>query len=286
MSRNPYHAEDGKPVLKPSVFVFIDVLGYTDLIASAERNNSQVALLGRLHEALFEGRKILDDRASLSIDHTLRGAKDLYVLKAFTDNIVIAVPIRHGDAEVELGSLFFKLGYFQLAMSLKGFFIRGAVSVGNACVDDVTVFGEALTQAYLGESTQARDPRIIFTESAVAAVKKHLAYYGCSDFAPQADHILCDADGQWFLNYLDCILVAENEVGPYVEELLQHKEAVERKLEEFQSNPPIFSKYAWVANYHNYFCDLHDRHFSNEHKIDSELFRAKPRSIVRSKRSA
>jgi hypothetical protein len=61
---------------------------------------------------------------------------------------------------------------------------------------------------------------------------------------------------------------------------MQHKLAVEAKLTEFKDNPPIFSKYVWVASYHNFFCDLYREYFSDEYKIDPDLFRAKPKSIV------
>ena len=60
-----------------------------------------------------------------------------------------------------------KLMNFQFSMSVRGFFVCGAISIGNAFIDDIVVFGDALTEAYLGESKLARDPRIILTEKAV-----------------------------------------------------------------------------------------------------------------------
>lgn len=118
------------------------------------------------------------------------------------------------------------------------------------------------------------------TETTQKFVKKHLEYYGSSRFAPQASALLQDSDGQWFLNYLDWVLMAEDEVGPFYDEFMRHKSAVESKLSRYKNNPQIFSKYAWVAGYHNFFCDLHSRHFSLEHKIETELFRATPKLIV------
>jgi len=74
--------------------------------------------------------------------------KDRYALKAFTDNIVISWPV-HDDAETEFGSAFFKLASFQFNMVTDGFFIRGALSVGDAYVDEVAVFGRALSEAHI-----------------------------------------------------------------------------------------------------------------------------------------
>ena len=94
-------------------------------------------------------------------------------------------------------------------------------------------------------------------------------------------NFLVDSDGQWFINYLDCVLMAESEHGPFYDEFELHKIAVEKRLAQYKDNPPIFSKYSWVAaGYHNFFSDLHPDYFSDEHRINTELFRALPRLIV------
>ncbi|PER43291.1 hypothetical protein CN472_25250 [Bacillus thuringiensis] len=37
--------------------------------------------------------------------------------------------------------------------------------------------------------------------------------------------------------------------------LAQHKQVVEKKLEEYKDDSKLLDKYGWVANYHNYFCE-------------------------------
>jgi hypothetical protein len=279
MSRNPYETDGAAPSLQRSVFVFMDILGYADQIKSAEQAGTQQELLGRLHQALSEARSWLESKYEDIPEMAKLLPKDFYALKAFTDNIVIGWPIR-SDAEIETGSAFSKVADFQFVMATKGFFVRGALSIGDAYIDDIVVFGDALTQAYIGESKLARDPRIILMESAVSAVKQHLQYYSSSNWAPQVRVLLRDSDGQWFVNYLDCLLIAEDEAGPFYDELLSHKAAVEEKLNVHKNNPPIFSKYAWVAGYHNYFCDMHPNFFTDEYKINAELFKASPKLIT------
>ena len=276
MTHNPYKDNSNNPELKESVFVFMDILGYREMIEEALKTNTSQNLLLNLHQALIEGREYLE-RDSEFIREFVK--KDLHVLKAFTDNIVIGIPIRD-DGEMELGDAFGKVAEFQLHMVLQGFFLRGAISIGKAFIDDIAVFGDALNQSYLGESTLARDPRIILTESAVNAVDQHLGYYGRKRFAPQVRDLLKDADGQIFVNYLDMILIAEEENGPFYEHLIKHKDVIEKKLKHYKNTPPIFAKYSWVAGYHNFFCDFHKRHFSEKHKINTELFRAQPSLIV------
>ena len=53
-------------------------------------------------------------------------------MRAFTDNIVIGYPIRgRGDAESELVTIFRNLSYFQMKLTMDGFFVRGAIAVGE-----------------------------------------------------------------------------------------------------------------------------------------------------------
>jgi hypothetical protein len=277
MSRNPYHDGDDEPKLRRSVFVFMDILGYREMIRQSERDGTEQEIHRALHRALASARKVLEDD---DIHPALKNfaQKDFFALKAFTDNIVIGWPI-HFDGESEFGSAFSRLAMFQFEMAMNGYFIRGGLSVRPAYIDEISVFGSALTEAHDAESSLARDPRIVLTTSAVEVAQKHLTYYSTPSHAPHARDILKDSDGQWFLNYLECVLIAEDERGPFYGELLRHKRAVEEKLAAFKAYPHIWSKYAWVASYHNYFCGLNKHYFNAEHQIDVDLFRAGPSLI-------
>lgn len=85
-------------------------------------------------------------------------------------------------------------------------------------------------------------------------------------------------DGQIFLNYLESIMIAEHEYGPYSDELLKHKASVETNLEKYLGNPPLWSKYSWVATYHNFFCEQYS-YFNDEHRIDSGKYQMTPARI-------
>jgi hypothetical protein len=202
-SRNPYVRTGTEPALMPSVVAYVDILGYREMALKAEREKKELEFLRTLHQAFSNTQKWLRGG-----DLPLKiGLKDFYAFRAFTDNVVIGYPIGgRGDAEAELGSIFLKLGIFQFEMTVAGFFVRGAISIGDVYIDDIVVFGKGFTEAYEGESRLARDPRIVLTASATEAVKKHLEYYYEPRFAWQYQDIYRDSDGQLFLNYLDCIL--------------------------------------------------------------------------------
>ena len=268
MSRNPYRRNGGPPRLRRSVFALVDILGYGDLIETARARDDQQGLLETLHGALSSSRKWLDDRDSPEWSRTYVG-EDRFSLKAFTDNIAIGWPIvrPRRDGEGELGAAFGDLAPFQLTMVNEGFFVRGAVSVGDVYVDEIAVFGEALLEAYRGERELARDPRIVLTESAKRRARTHVGYYRDRHESPQNRVLVRDTDGQWFLNYLDAILVPG--MDPFFHELERHKASVQSRLDEYGRKPAIFSKYSWTAGYHNYFCDLHG---FQDYRIDVDAF--------------
>ena len=268
VSRNPYERDGQPPRLQHSVFAFVDILGYQDLICGTQGQESQQDLLGQLHNTLSSSREWLDN-GNLPEELQASGEKDHFALKAFTDNIAIGWPINNRDGEMELGFAFGDLAAFQLAMANAGFFVRGAISVGKVYVDEIAVFGDALMESYRGESSLARDPRIVLTQSACQSVRNHLRYYGNGHHAPQNRDVIRDTDGQWFLNYLDSILIAEDAHGPFFDELEKHRASVQAKLDKYRQSPPIFAKYSWTAGYHNFFCDLHS---FQDYKINLDSF--------------
>jgi hypothetical protein len=249
----------------------MDILGYSKLVAEAREGGTMPEALEAIHRALNRSRSRMGDydprRGSAA-----PGEMDLYALKCFTDNITIGWPIR-GDAENELSSALYMLAGFQMQMIMAGLFLRGAVSVGTCYMDEFVVFGEALIDAYDGEAKAARDPRVIMTTSVVNRFKNH---YDTYVYPRYNQFLLCDADGQWFVNYLQALM---SKRSPY-QELLAHKSMIEQKLVRYQADPTIWSKYAWVAAYHNYFCKLHRSYFSDEYRIDVEGHRGSPGTIV------
>jgi hypothetical protein len=284
--RNPYLTDDDKPVLKSSVVAFVDILGYKSSTDNAHKEGKSQAFLNKLHQALLSGYQRLDEcdengEKIIPVDSEPLNRifkKDIYKMSAFTDNIVIGYPI-HKDAENELESIFSALAYFQLEMVNQGFFIRGAISIGDIYMDELTVFGHGLLESYNAETKDAINPRIILTKSAQDKVKDNIEKLhtdedadGRKAFNPKkSSHwqdLYKDKDGRFFLNYLDTIRIGED--NEYFIALLEdHKRIMEEKLQEHRDDS-FFPKYVWSANYHNYFCDQFSEFV--EHKIDLSLF--------------
>ncbi len=269
---DPYRPDPtAEPELLPSALGFVDLLGYSERIKKA-------TLPGEANKELLIIKNALD-RAKYWVREDSGFGRRLHRTRFFSDCFVIGIPITReiSEGEPELGDLFFSLALVQYEMAANGIFLRGAISVGPVFIDDDLIFGEALLEATEAERSITRDPRIILTPSAANRTKDHLRWYGDPATSPQNHALLLDTDGQIFIDYLSqSILIAEEEGGPFFDELLVHRDRVVEKLERYRTNPTVWAKYAWVASYHNWFCSQYNHYFDPSYKVSQEVLRLGP----------
>ena len=148
---NPYFADNGKPTLRRSFCVFMDLFGLAEHIATTFSDGKGQLALDRFYQVFTQQLKATFNRE-------VEGKNRSWEVKVFTNNIVLGYAFDSWHAEPELALVFDKVGIYQLFMTLKGFFVRGAISVGDLFLDENTAFGPALLEAHELESTRARDP--------------------------------------------------------------------------------------------------------------------------------
>lgn len=248
---NPY--SDGKRVnVLNSAVVYLDILG----VKAALRSGTSLARQRRDATAL---RRALDRCWPELVP---RHEEDLSLLKAsaFTDNVVVGIPIRADLAfeEGDLGSALLQVAAFQLEMVLCGYPLRGAIDVGALYLDDQMAWGTGLLKSYAAEQEHALEPRVILTRSALKLVYKHLRYYGQVEESPHFLELLIDRDGRPFINYLEASDVGDG-FGPEPSDIVKHRKVVLNGLEKYRGDRAIHSKFVWMAHYHNYFCSLYRR---------------------------
>jgi hypothetical protein len=237
--------EAGKPIHKTSYCAFLDVLGFSERIKDSFKEKKGNRLLRTFHTILSKRIKALKADTSDSL---------LY-FKSFTDNIIFAHPRFSDDMESEFGFILLALSEYQFDMAQHGFFIRGGLSVGDLFVDENSVYGPALLEAYHLESKVAVNPAVVLSDDVMGLVLSHLKFYH-GDFAPQNRAVLVNSDGRFFINYLaECIVDGHDSEEVAWSALRTHKKHVEAALKEYQQVPAIFAKFAWLASYHNCFCD-------------------------------
>ena len=251
--------------LKPSLCASLDVLGFQDEILRAYDEKRERKLLREVEETLKSAADHLEEIHARN--------PQILTLKFFTDNIVIGYlyvtpsPISGLDHLCEL------LADFQLSMACKGLFIRGGISVGTLASDERMVFGNCLIEAHKLEAKWARNPRVILDK----CFEKQNGF----DVNMSVSRLMRDVDDFLFVNYLSALIELKSTAPPPFsrlnEERLQiHKNQVERLLEEKRHDPHVWSKYFWVANYHDAFCDQVQR---KQYKINESLLRAHPVSL-------
>ena len=140
-------------------------------------------------------------------------------------------------------------------MALKGFFIRGGLAVDQLFMDENSVYGAGLLEAYRLESSVAVNPVVVLCDKTMKLVDKHIRYYA-GESAPQMRHVLRGPDGRYFLNYLtECIVEGADQEYLDAKSLRQHRNRIQSALKAYSAVPAVFSKFSWLAAYHNYFCD-------------------------------
>lgn len=168
----------------------------------------------------------------------------------FSDTLVVATPAEDPARAVDL--LIGDAAQLQQALTARGFFVRGGLSLGLFSVGDGLIFGPALVEAYELDSRHALHPRIVLSKEAEAV-------------APRNTGLMRDGDGHVFVNYLDRLLELVD--GPDAD-LEAHAEQVTRRLLDHRGNRRIWEKYRWAAEYHNAF--LAENGLSGASPVDAD----------------
>ncbi|WP_045443739.1 hypothetical protein [Citrobacter sp. S-77] len=254
---------NGKPIHRKSYCAFLDVLGFSARTSASYINGTEDTLLAEFHHILTESLSSLEEDTDESM---------LY-FKSFTDNVVLAHPDFSSEMESEFGLILYPIREYQFKMALNGFFIRGGLAVGQLFMDKNSVYGAALLESYRLESNVAVNPIVVLCDDTMKLVDEHLKYYA-KGVAPQLRDVLKGPDGRYFINYLmECII--DGMYGQHLDtnSLILHKQQIEKALKNYATIPTVFSKFAWLASYHNYFCDMISKHpeYDDTMKISSNL---------------
>jgi len=255
-----------------SFVAFVDILGVREMM-SRGNDGERSALLSRLRAAYDAALPELREQIGV-------GTPSSGTVTSFTDNIVVTHPLWPAPGtttEQSAGAIVVALAYFQMDMLLHGFFVRGGIDIGTVYVDRDMVFGEALLRAYDAERTIARDPRIVFTTQARDNYLLTMESYGKLVDTPHHAFALVDSDDISFVNYLTIALTETDDGYPDEGTVARHRDATVQALSEHRSHPYVWSKYRWVANYHNMMVKQY--RLSKGLRIPASSLHAAPRHI-------
>jgi hypothetical protein len=256
----PYLDSHGKPRLRTSVAGFVDVLGFSRYSTAAGSLEESQQILNRVADAIHESRAFVRS----TFDNQPMANPSHWALKFFSDNLVFGFPA-DGDVAGQVQAARFAIHcvqHYQLHMALRGFFVRGGMTLGPICLTDEIIFGASLIESYILESKSSIVPRVILTkplEELVAQSTQPGPHGG-------GDAICRDIDGWWFVNYLQA---AQHPGGIDWQLIERHKQSVLESLTKTTEHD-VLPKFGWSCRYHNVFCHwhCHDPEFHERFRID------------------
>ena len=241
---------------------YADILGFVAMTERALESGTGTEFLQRIKGSLATAY----DKVHQT--QTLDGmVPSIFDMKVFTDNIVVAYPVRDPNSvgEPELATLLMLFAQVQAGLAADGFFLRGGIAAGEHYQDEDIVYGDALLEAVRLDKSGG-PPRLVIGQSVEPLILEHLSWYGGGP-APHYEELLEDpSDERLFVNYLKMVVFDDFPDGPIHCQLLSaHRENVLRGLQEHESDSQVRPKYEWLATYHNYVC----RTFASRYPLPS-----------------
>lgn len=228
----PFSDANGEAVLRPCALLFLDILGVREMATGSEAGKK----LADLRTAL---RRPLGD--FLSPDSPWPAA-------FFSDTLVMVDPISEKmRTHLTLVGLAVQASWIQVNLAAAGFFVRGALTLGKAHLEDALLFGPALVEAYELERKAAVNPRILLSPIAVKAMKEGMAAEG----QEEGGYFRVEQDGTVFIDYLDILIDDPSDPVPFLE---IHRDMVRTQLAATRRDARKWDKYRWVADYHDSYC--------------------------------
>lgn len=177
-------------------------------------------------------------------------------MKFFTDNMVVAYPLpqpedHHGEPQLALSTIFTTFSLVQIILARYGFFLRGAIAIGQHFQDDDIVYGDAFLEAE-GLDRSGEPPRLVIAPSLEPLILEELEHPSGCCFLRR--WLLEDPqDHRIYLNYLRGAcpeFPPEFHSGTFA----VHWAWVSYYLQKYRSDRSVWQKYEWIAGYHNYVC--------------------------------
>lgn len=169
-----------------SIFAFLDLLGVKESIKYD--NGEFLDKLGKIYDSTLRRYK-----SECNIKF-----RDIIRTKIFSDNIVFECKINDGDGFEEFCQIAFITAILQEELLKNNLLLRGAITKGDSFLDDVLVFGKALSEAYLLEDKFALYPRVIISKELVKIVSSKIL-----SVSPITYMCVVDRDGEYYIDYLN-----------------------------------------------------------------------------------
>ncbi|BFG69813.1 hypothetical protein KACHI17_06940 [Sediminibacterium sp. KACHI17] len=256
------------------LIAFIDILGFKDIVKQSETDSSKIELIYLVLEYLKDWEKtekwdlkfleIEEDAQKKGVSNfDLRGKTNI---TSFSDSIVVSVSVDSNINEMA-STLIVNLAYIGTVLLEKGILFRGGLTIGNIIhIDNGTVFGQGLIDAFMLETRSAKYPRIILSDKLL----KELNYPLETKRSRYPYHQYLDRfeDGCVGFHQLIYYQVIESwtEITPELlaESLRKVRKVIINGLDVSFENVEVFEKYKWLKDQYNKLIILSDYDFETK----------------------
>jgi len=256
------------------LIAFIDILGFKDIVKQSEADTSKIELIYSVLSYLKDWEKTEKwDLKFIEIEESAqyKGVSNFDIrgktnTTSFSDSIVVSLKVDNNVNEMA-STLIVNLAYIGTVLLEKGILFRGGLTIGNIIhIDNGTVFGQGLIDAFMLETRSAKFPRIVLSDKLLSQLnypittKRHRYPY----------HQYLDRfeDGCVGFHQLIYYQVIENwtEMTPELltESLRKVRKVIVDGLDSSFEKPEVFEKYYWLKEQYNKLIILSDFDFDTK----------------------
>lgn len=235
-----------------ALIAYLDILGYSDLVASGEYANVYYAAI---NTSISRWRQFVErhkyDLGKIVQQHvTLEIMSDAFIV-TLDQQAALSESESENTKQIILMIFFTLISYLvqDCTRAIKHLF-RGAIVKGQhyrrnfeSLEGGTFIFSKALYEAYYLERNIAHVPRILVDKSVLEGVDISLL---CKESRPDRE-LLRDDDGFYHLNIYGSMF-DDTALAPILQEVAS---IVRANIEQGNAQPNHRQKYVWFANYHN-----------------------------------
>lgn len=256
------------------LIAFIDILGFKDIVKQSETDTSKIELIYSVLEYLKDWEKTEKwDLKFVEIEESaqykgvnnfdLRGKTNT---TTFSDSIVVSVKVDDNVNEMA-STLIVNLAYIGTVLLEKGILFRGGLTIGNIIhVDNGTVFGQGLIDAFMLETRSAKYPRIVLSDKLLNELNYPIETKRNS--YPYHQYLDRYDDGCVGFHQLIYYQVIESwtEMTPELltESLSKVRKVIINGLDSSFEKPEVFEKFKWLKEQYNKLIILNDFDFETK----------------------
>ena len=216
------------------IILFLDFLGFKEIVENTVTDDNRLQSLLKAIDQLYDiGKENADLYKTRSIT-------------TFSDSVVLSYAIHEQSA---VFYLLLDIAFAIIDLAIRGYLVRGAVTVGDLIHTSRYLVGPAMVSAYEMESKLAKAPRVLIDRKLISIARKsHAEQHDGEHEARYVQSFMTkDDDGHYYVNYVSwksVVATTGMDDDNYPSYLRDIGTIVQRGLA--KTDPSVLSKYLWI----------------------------------------